>query len=144
MTRNKKKTEWQYNISESNFLKSKIKKIFFNLSKEKRHPKYRGAKNKADNKHLVGKKYDFTYMWNIKTKQTIWTKQTCGCREQSGGYQRKRGGGEGKIGKEINCTVMNVNPNSSGEHAAVYAKAEIYYCIHQTYNAINQWYVYKS
>lgn len=54
------------------------------------------------------------------------------------GLPEEKRRGEGKIGKEINCTVMNVKPNSGGEHAAVYAKAEIYYCIHQTYNAINQ------
>ena len=40
--------------------------------------------------------------------------------------------GEGKTRKEINCMVMNVNSNSGGEHAVVYAKFEIYYCIHQT------------
>ena len=47
-----------------------------------------------------------------------------------GGFSRLWG--EGKIGKEIICMVMNVNSNSGGEHAVVYAKFEIYYCIHQT------------
>ena len=53
--------------------------------------------------------YDFTYMWNIKNKQTknkineqTKQKQTCRFKEQSSGYQRGRdgvGGGGARMWK---------------------------------------------
>ena len=45
--------------------------------------------------------YDFTHMWSIKKKVNEQTKQkqTHRYREQSSGYQKERGWGEGKWGQ---------------------------------------------
>ena len=66
---------------------------------------YQAKWNKSDGERKT--LYDFTYVWNIKNKQTK-QKETHRCREQSSGYHRGRGSWE-KWVKGVNSMMMNRN-----------------------------------